>query len=222
VKKEIALAVLIVAGGCKKVDSDNRRIGNPNAVSPVSPSSPVETVALTDSGPVQAPICGVSRSTKLTDQGVGDLQIGRPVSEVKRLCNVVSDFHRTTADGRNERIVTIQTINLHPSTDPTGSEIMVAQVANDRIASIEISTARFTTSDSLGVDTPLRRIARMRGAQFAPGEDGVYGFVGEHCGLSFRFSLPLRPPKGGEWTVAAIDKDHGDATVDKVLVKKCG
>ena len=220
-KKEIALAILIVAGGCKRVDSDNRRIGNPNAISPVSASAPVESVALTDSGPVQAPICGVSRSTKLTDQGVGDLQIGRPVSEVKRLCNVVSDFNRSSPDGQNQRVVTIQTIDLHPGVDP-GSEIIVAQVANDRISRIEILTARFTTSDSLGVDTPLTRIAHMRGAQFAPGEDGVYGFASEHCGLSFRFALPLRPPAGGQWTVAAIDKDHGEAAVDRVIVKRCG
>jgi hypothetical protein len=179
-------------------------------------------LALTDSGPPDAPTCGIVRSTKLTDQGVGDLQIGRPVAEVKRLCNVVNDYHRSSPDGQKERVVTIQTFSLHPSVDSTDSEIFVAQVVNDRISRIEISTARFTTSDSLGVDTPLRRIARMRGAQFAPGEDGVYGFVGEHCGLSFRFSLPLRPPKGGEWTVASIDKDHGEAAVDRVIVKKCG
>ena len=61
----------------------------------------------------------------------------------------------------------------------------------------------------------------MRGAQFAPGEDGVYGFAADHCGLSFRFSLPLRPPAGGQWTAAAIDKDHGDAVVDRVLVVRC-
>jgi hypothetical protein len=222
VKREIALAMFIIAGGCKRVDGNDRRTGSLNAASPVSASAPVESVALTDSGPVQAPTCGGLRSTKLTEQGVGDLQIGRPVSEVKRLCNVVSDFHRSSPEGQLQRVVTIQTIDLHPGVDPTGSEIIVAEVANDRISRIEVSTARFTTSDSLGVDTPLKRIAHMRGAQFAPGEDGVYGFVGAHCGLSFRFSLPLRPPAGGEWTVATIEKDHGEAAVDRVIVKKCG
>jgi hypothetical protein len=222
VKKEIALAMLIAASGCKRVDEDHRRAGNLNAGSPVAASARAESVSFADTGDVQAPLCGVSLSTKLTDQGVGDLQIGRPVSEVKRLCNVVSDFHRGSPEGQIQRVVTIQTIDLHPGVDPTGSEIIVAEVANDRISRIEVSTARFTTSDSLGVDTPLKRIAHMRGAQFAPGEDGVYGFVGAHCGLSFRFSLPLRPPAGGEWTVATIEKDHGEAAVDRVIVRKCG
>lgn len=204
--------MIMVAGGCKRIDSDNRRIGNPTAASPVAASAPAESVVATDSGPVVAPTCGVSVSTKLTDQGVGDLQIGRSVAEVKRLCNVTSDSQRLSPEGQNQRIVAVE----------MGNEILLAQVADDRISEIEVPTSRFTTADSLGVDTPLRRIAHMRGAQFAPAEEGVYGFVGAHCGLSFRFSLPLRPPAGGQWTVAAIDKDHGDAVVDRVLLGKCG
>jgi hypothetical protein len=211
VKKEIALAMLIVAGGCKRVNSDDRRIGNPNGGSPVAAGAVVESLTFSDTVPAHALDCGVSSSTRLTDEGFGDLRIGRPVAEVKRLCNVTSDSHRTSPAGQNERIVAVQ----------IGPEIILAQVADDRITRIEVPTSRFTTADSLGVDTPLKRIAHMRGAQFAPGEDGVYGFVSGHCGLSFRFSLPLRPPAGGEWTVAAIDKDHGEATVDRVLVKKC-
>jgi hypothetical protein len=211
VKAEIALAMLIVAGGCKRMDSDKRRTGNQNAISPVAASASAESVTSTDSGFVETPTCGVLISTKLTDEGVGDLRIGRAVADVKRLCNVTSDSHRTGPDGRNERVVAIQ----------IGGNIVLAQVADDRVSQIEVPTGDFLTADSLGVDTPLRRIARMRGAQFAPGEDGVYGFVSAHCGLSFRFSLPLRPPAGGEWTVTAIDKDHGDAVVDRVLVRKC-
>jgi hypothetical protein len=94
-------------------------------------------------------------------------------------------------------------------------------VTNDRIFRIEVNTPRFRTADSLGVDTPLRRIASMHGAQFAPGEDGVYGFSGDHCGLSFRFSLPWRPPAGGQWTAQAITAQHGDAAVNRVIVIEC-
>lgn len=178
---------------------------------PVGASAPKETVAVTDSGPVALLTCGVSSRTKLTDEGIGDLKPGRPVAEVKRLCNVTSDSRQRGAEGQMERVIVVA-IDV---------ELIPVVVVDDKVWRIAVTTSRFTTADSLGVDTPLRRIAHMRGAQFAPGEDGVYGFVAEHCGLSFRFSLPLRPPAGGQWSVAAIDNDHGDAVVDRVLVKKC-
>jgi hypothetical protein len=212
VKKEIALAMLIIAGGCKKMDTYGRR-GNGTAISPpVAASAPQRAVAVTDSGPVASLTCGVSRATRLTDAGIGELKPGRPVAEVKRLCNVTSDSRQRGAEGQPERVVVVE----------IGPEVIPAVVVDDKIWRIAVTTSRFITTDSLGVDTPLTRIAHMRGAQFAPGEDGVYGFVAAHCALSFRFSLPLRPPAGGEWTVAAIDRDHGDAVVDRVLVRKCG
>ncbi len=207
---QIALAVLAAVGGCKK--SDYVRRGDTISISPpVAASAPKEMVSVTDSGPEPTLTCGVSESTRLTDEGIGDLTRGRSVSEVKRLCDVQGESQRRGADGQTRRVLTVE----------IGAEIIPAVVVDDKIFQIEINTPRFATDDSLGVDTPLRRIAQMRGAQFAPGEDGVYGFVAARCGLSFRFSLPLRPPAGGQWTVATIDRDHGDAAVDRVLVKRC-
>jgi hypothetical protein len=114
-------------------------------------------------------------------------------------------------EGQSERVIALR----------LGSETVSATIVDDKVFRIDLRTPHFRTRDSLGVDTPLHRLATMRGAQFAPGEDGVYGFVAEHCGLSFRFSLPLRPPAGGQWTAAKIDKDHADAVVDRVLVVPC-
>ena len=102
-----------------------------------------------------------------------------------------------------------------------GGETVQAIVNDDKIWRIQVSSPALTTSDSLGVDTPLHRIAAMRGARFFPGEDGVYGFVANHCAMSFRFSVPLRPPRGGDWTAARIDSAHGDAAVNRVLITKC-
>jgi hypothetical protein len=100
-------------------------------------------------------------------------------------------------------------------------EVVTGLVDNNAIRRLQISSPRFRTRDSLGVDTPLKKIAAARGAKFLPGEDGLYGFTGDHCGLSFRFSIPLRPPTGRDWTVATISSAHGDATVDRVLVTRC-
>jgi hypothetical protein len=188
----------------------NRRTDT-TVIPPVSASVPETTIAQTDSGPVQSLTCGVDATTRLTDEGIGELKAGRRVSDVKRLCDVMNDSEQRGIEGQMERVIIVR----------LGSETVSSTVVKDKIWRIDVRTPHFRTADSLGIDTPLHRIAKMRGAQFAPGEDGVYGFVAAHCGLSFRFSLPLRPPKGGQWTAATIDKDHGDATVDRVLVNSC-
>lgn len=172
---------------------------------------PESTVAQTDSGPVRTVTCGVTADTRLTDDGIGELKARRPVVDIKRHCDVISDSMQPGAEGQTERVLAVR----------FGRETISAIVVDDKVWRIDVRTSRFTTVDSLGVDTPLRRLARMKGARFDPGEDGVYGFVAAHCGLSFRFSLPLRPPAGGQWTAARIEKEHGYAAVDRVLVKGC-
>jgi hypothetical protein len=210
VRKTTTLAFVLLAGGCKRVDSVDRR-ADTSVVPPVSASVPESTIAQTDSGPVKTATCGVTPMTRLTDGGIGDLKPGRALAEVKKLCEVVSDSNQTGSEGQTERVIVVR----------LSGETVSATIVDDKIFRIDVRTPHFQTSDSLGIDTPLHRIAKMRGAQFAPGEDGVYGFVADHCGLSFRFSLPLRPPKGGQWTAATIDKDHGEAVVDRVLVVRC-
>ena len=211
-RKTIALASLLLAGGCKRIDSIDRRSDTSVVVAPVGASAPLKTIADTDSGPAAPLACGVSSKTQLMDDGIGDLKPGRPVSEVKKLCDVFGDAMQQGAEGQMERVLSVR----------VGSETIAATVVDDKVWRLDVRTPAFLTADSLGVDVPLHRIAKSRGAQFAPGEDGVYGFVAAHCGMSFRFSLPLRPPAGGQWTATSIDKDHGDATVDRALIRKCG
>ncbi len=155
--------------------------------------------------------CGAIGIPRLDEDGIGELKQGRPVAEVSRFCEIVSDSEQRGVEGQMERVLVV---------DVAGVPVR-AIVVNDRIFRIEVNTPRFRTADSLGVDTPLRRIASMRGAQFAPGEDGVYGFSPEHCGLSFRFSVPWRPPAGGQWTAQQIDSVHGSAAVNRVIVIPC-
>ncbi|MBA2335062.1 MAG: hypothetical protein H0V90_09010 [Blastocatellia bacterium] len=147
----------------------------------------------------------------LDEDGIGELRRGRLVSEVAAECEVIRDGQQQGQEGMMERVLVLQ----------IAGETVRSVVVKDRIDRIQVNSPRFRTADSLGVDTPLSRIAAMRGAQFAPGEDGVYGFSPEHCGLSFRFSLPWRPPAGGQWTAAAIAKQHGTAAVNRVIVIPC-
>jgi hypothetical protein len=210
VRKTFTLAFVLLAGGCRRIDSANRR-SDTTVVPPVHASVPESTIAQTDSGPVKTLSCGVTSKTFLTDEGIGELKPGRSVPEIRRLCDVTNEGYMPGPEGQSEHMIAVR----------LGDLLVPVTIADNKVFRIDVRTPRFQTADSLGIDTPLHRIARMRGAQFAPGEDGVYGFVADHCGLSFRFSLPLRPPKGGQWTAATIDKDHGDAVVDRVLVVRC-
>ena len=211
-RKTITLALVVIAGGCKRVDSTDRRSDTNGVAPPVVASVPQPTIAQTDSGPVLSLTCGIIGDAVLTDEGIGELKPGRPVTEVKKLCDVIGDGMQPGTEGQTERVLSVK----------IDGETIAATVVDDKVWRLDIRTPRFLTKDSLGVDTPLHRIAKLRGAQFAPGEDGVYGFAAAHCGMSFRFSLPLRPPAGGQWTAASIDKDHGEAVVDRVLIRKCG
>ncbi len=155
--------------------------------------------------------CGVTGDPLLTDGGIGELRVGRTVADMKQLCDVVTDADRQSSEGTMDRVLTVR----------IAGEIVPVTIVNDKVWRVAVTTPRIRTADSLGVDTPLQRIAAMRGARFFPGEDGVYAFVSDHCALSFRFSLPLRPPKGGQWTATAIAQAHGDVAVDRVLVTEC-
>ena len=199
-------AALMMAVACKRAD--------PVVIPPDSAASPgpVDTSGSTSqpSSPV-ASACGISGQPVLTDDGIGELRIGRSSDDIKRLCEVVSDANQRSSEGTMERVIALR----------ISGEIVPATIVNDKVWRVAITTPRIRTADSIGVDSPLARIAAMRGAQFFPGEDGVYAFIADHCALSFRFSLPLRPPKGGQWTPAAISKEHGDAVVDRVLLTEC-
>jgi len=193
------IATIAFAAGCRKGETENRR-SDTNVIPPVS----------VDSTP-KPKTCGVSGDVLLTDDGIGDLKVGRTVDEISRVCEIVSDTTERGTEGMDEHIVVVR----------IGGEVVTGLVDDNKIQRIQVSTSRFRTRDSLGVDTPLAKIATQRGAKFLPGEDGLYGFTGEHCAMSFRFSIPLRPPTGRDWTVATIAAAHGEATVDKVLITKC-
>jgi hypothetical protein len=201
VKIYFALAAVIAAAACKKSDNAIRR----DDTSVIPPDS-----VSVDSVPV-AKNCGITGMPVLTDDGIGELREGKTVAEIRDRCEVVSDGEQQGSEGMRERVLIVR----------VGGEIVRAIVNDDRIYRIEVTTPGLATSDSLSVDTPLHRIASARGARFFPGEDGVYGFVPNHCAMSFRFSVPLRPPRGGDWTAAKIDSAHGDAAIDRILITKC-
>ena len=209
-----ALAAVAIAAGCSRSDSNaTSRPGDTTVAQPAVVQEPTvqPPAPSADTSMPAALDCGVKGKPILTGAGIGDLKKGKKVAEVKSVCRVDSDSKQPGPEGSTERVLIV----------PFGPETVRAVINDDKVFRIVVSSPYFKTVDGLGVDTPLRKLAGMRGAQFFPGEDGVYGFVADHCGISFRFSVPMRPPKGGQWTVEAINRAHGDAAVDRVLLTGC-
>jgi hypothetical protein len=201
VRISLALAAAVLVAGCRKSDDADRR-SDSIVIPPVSADT-ARAAAMRS--------CGIIGKPVITDDGIGELKVGRSVGDIRRLCEVVSDGEELGSEGTKERVIVTR----------IGGESVRAVITGDKVWRIEVMSPRILTTDSLGVDTPLHRVAARRGARFFPGEDGVYGFVGDYCALSFRFSVPLRPPRGSDWTAAAIDSAHGEAAVNKVLITQC-
>jgi len=203
---KIYLVVFLLALACKRAE--------PVVLTPDSAgTASVDTSSGKASSP-DTPVsrdCGITGQAILTDEGIGELRIGRPADDVKLVCDVVSDGQQQGSEGSMERVIVLR----------IAGDLVPATIVNDKVWRVTLTTPRILTTDSLGVDSPLPKIAAMRGAQFHPGEDGIYAFVADHCALSFRFSLPLRPPQGGQWTAASIAREHADAAVDRVLLTGC-
>lgn len=201
-KASFALLSIILLAGCKRTQDTFRR-DDTAVVPPVAVS--------TDTAQAPPTNCGITGVAELTDNGIGDLKEGASVADLRNRCEIVSDSEQPGPEGSKQRVLVVR----------VGGETVQAIINDDKVWRIEINSPSIRTSDSLGVDTPLHRIATKRGARFFPGEGGVYGFVADHCAMSFRFSVPLRAPRGGDWTAAKIDSAHGDAVVDRVLITKC-
>ena len=215
------VAALIIAAGCTVSERSQPPEVDTIAVGPGT--EPTESTGFggstpspppgvgSDSAPGSGRSCGVDGTSLLTDRGIGALTPGMSVDEAKRLCDVTSDARVPGSEGMMERILVVD----------VAGETVRALVNENRIIRLDVRTPRYLTRDSLGVDTSLGRLAAMRGAQFHPGENGIYAFVAAHCALSFRFSLPMRPPAGGVWTARTISAAHGEAAVNRVLVTEC-
>ena len=205
--RALYLATVVIAiSACRRSDDSIRR-----SDSTVTPPVSADTSHVAADTATHAPDCGITGSPTIENDGIGQLKVGRKVEDVRSLCEVTSDAEELGTEGMKERVLTVN----------VGGTAVKALIDRDRVMRIAVTSPKIRTRDSLGVDTPLHTLADMPGARFVPGEDGVYGFVADHCGLSFRFSIPMRPPTGRDWTADAAKDEHGGASVNRVLITSC-
>jgi hypothetical protein len=166
--------------------------------------------------PAAAPVaavrsCGVTAGTRLTESGIGDLQIGRPVAEVAARCDVLGDTTEIREEGLPARIVTVD----------LGRDTVEAEAVEARIWRIALEHPAFRTADSRGVGTPLPRLLRFDGVRGMAGEDGLYVRVPAHCGLSFRLSDSGRGAALADPSPDRLRRLPADTRVERVLVVGC-
>lgn len=152
--------------------------------------------------------CGAS--TTLQGTGVGELRIGRSVEEIERACAVLWDTTGRDAEGNSARAIGVR----------IGHDSVQAEVVDDRIWRLTITTPTLRTSDSLGVGTPLARLLVAPGVRGLNGEGFVFVTMPEHCGLSFQLSTTAAAPRSG-WTRAALQRLPAGTHVTRVLVIGC-
>jgi hypothetical protein len=170
--------------------------------------SPAHAVDTTRSAVSTQRTCGAS--TTLDGSGVGALRIGRPVDEIRRACTVLWDTTGRDIEGNPARTIGVR----------IGPDSVRAEVVNDSIWRLTVTTPTLRTADSLGVGTPLSRLLEAPNAHGLSGEGAVFVTMPEHCGMSFELSTTAPTPRSG-WTRAALQRLPKATRVTRVLVFGC-
>lgn len=209
--RSLLLAVCVL---CSCIQASDETQASPPGKSAAAPVAEVQPEAAPQ--PAVAPTprmrdCGAKSSSRVTDTGIGDLQVGRTVTAVKQMCNVARDAVEPGYEGMTERTLTVL----------LGAATVRATIVNDIVWRLTITQPRFATADGLRVGTPLSQLASVKGVKIAEGQDGLYLLLPAHCGVSFRFSIQSREPSGLSWSAVRLRAQHGAAKVDRILVSQC-
>jgi hypothetical protein len=146
------------------------------------------------------------------EQGVGVLQVGATVEQLRERCRIVEDTVVAGVEGMPGRQLSIAILG----------DTLVAEVVQDTVWRIRITTGRFRTRDSLGVGTPAEDLTSRDGARALVGEGEIYMTIEEACGVSFRldgvsYSIVASAPS----PESAVRLVPDTAVVDLVLLIPC-
>lgn len=191
--KVLALAACLAMVACTAPDeqADGQGTATTTPAATASASTPTE--------------CTSGAGTVLTGAGVAGIRMREDAEEVRRRCNVVADT-TLILEGQPQPAMKIA----------LNGDTIIAEIVDDRIWRINITSPGLATSDSLRVGTPARRLAAIPGAIVTPGEGNYYVLLPDHCGLSFALDgLPIR---ARPWTIAELATQPDSARVTKILI----
>lgn len=168
----------------------------------MSHGASIDSGAASDTG-INA--CAITGADSITGTGIGELQIGMRIDDLKRRCRVLADTSVLAAEGMLERQARVD----------VGIDTLMAVLADDLVARIHLRTPRVLTGDSLGVGIAATEFGRYANARVITGEGRMFVTIPRRCGLSFRLTGPART---GDPTLAELP---AGTKVDEVLVVGC-
>jgi hypothetical protein len=157
--------------------------------------------------------CGADSAAIIAGPGLGALQIGAMVSEVKDACSVVRDTVVMGIEGMPSRELTVRLREAQP---------VVAEIVDDSVWRIRIRAAPPFTSDSIGVGSTVAELASRGSPEILLGEGKAYLTLDSHCGVSFGLNdAPLGKLASARTQARMRAVLPTAAKVDEILITGC-
>jgi hypothetical protein len=159
-----------------------------------------------DTGSAGEPVPGLAGEPVLiTGSSVGCLVLDATVDEVARDCRVVGD---TTLylEGMPQQALRVD----------VGGDTALAEIVEERVWRISVSSPGPVTVDSVGVGTPLSRLAAMPDPRISAGEGRYFLTTPAHCGLSF--GIRGLPFGAGPWSAEELAAMPDSVRVERILI----
>ena len=147
----------------------------------------------------------------LTGEGVGALRIGATVQSLRERCRIVRDTTVRDIEGQPQRTLAVL----------AGDDTLTAEVLDDRVWRLQVTTPSPRTADSLGVGVPLERMLRLPEVRGLRGEGTLFVVSPRYCGLSFQLSDSGMDENVSDWTPEALRRLSPSTFVTRVLAVGC-
>ena len=147
----------------------------------------------------------------IREDGIGNLKLGMLADSVKAICQVAFDTVRLGPEGMNERVLKIE---FPP-------ESVEAEIVNDSVWRLNVTSPGFQTRDSIKVGTPVQQLVQHDDAQGLVGEGNLFVVFRRDCGTSFMLSGGLPAGRVRNWNREALAKLPATTTVRRILLFSC-
>ena len=171
-------------------------------------TSSTSTVANNPPSLKAVPLATTCGEPLLTDGGVGKVRIGTRVDSLESQCRVLKDALQPGPEGTTERRVTVG----------FAEDSLEAEIVDDRVWRLDITSPRFRTADSLAVGSTLGDLLKHGGARGAVGEGRFFVLSPNHCGLSFELAGGIPAGKSRSWDQKELSSLPLTTRVKRIVV----
>ena len=187
----LAIVLLLATIACSKSDDTSNTVT-------ISASSTVSEI----------PSCG---ERVIRPDGIGNLKLGMRADSVRAVCHVAFDTVRPAPEGETQRVLMV-------AFPPSAVE---AEVVNDSVWRLNITTPGIETTDSIGVGSPLRKLLKRSDAEGLIGEGIFVVIFRNRCGLSFVLRGGIPPGRPRVWNHRDLLTLSQETLVERIMVYRC-